>query len=149
MPFPQQFLQGSAPGIIPGVASGESDPSLKSQVSGRVIEQRLARSLSVEAASFAPGVVRANRYARDRGCLAPQIGLLPIRGGARRFEKNHLSSEPARNPSEEPLQFAEARPGAGTMRMREHDQRWPVGIGRDLAALRPGDGSLSSTARSI
>src|SRR5258706_12240915 len=100
MTFQQQFLQSRAPGIIPGMASSESDPSLKSQPSGRVIEQGLTRSLRMETPGFDPTLVRANNYTRDGRCLSPQISFFPIRGGRDWFEKYHASVEVVRKLSQ-------------------------------------------------
>src|SRR5437868_4410487 len=120
MAFAQQLLQGAAPGIIARMASGRGDAAFKSQASGGIIEQRLARSLGLEAVSFRSSIVQVSGHAGDGAGFAPEIALFPIRRGAGWFEEYDENAKIARNLSKEPFQFPEAGAGAGTPWMSEH-----------------------------
>src|ERR1700722_3644692 len=61
----QQRLERIAPQIVTGMTTRNGNAAVEQQAPSRVIERRLAGSLSSEQPRFAPGVVALDRHTGD------------------------------------------------------------------------------------
>ena len=138
----EQFEKCGASGVAAGLPTGAGDAAGIHKLAIPVVQQGLARGRDTEAHRLVAVVVANHRDTRDPGRLIEGAGLLPGRCNAARSDEHDEGPGPPWSARQQLRQFANARAGAVTSGVRQHDQRRSGGISRQRTASGPAAGCV-------
>jgi hypothetical protein len=119
-------------------------PPEKKQGAIGVEQERLSRRRRAEATCLAPAVVAYDVHVRDGGSDPPGLGLFPAVREALGLQKEDVGLRAIVRASQRLAQLFEAGERAGTLRMRQQDERGSPRRSREDAARRPTRGGRRS-----
>ncbi len=86
-------FHGTSSGVVALMTPRNRDTALKQEISARIVEHRIPRSLRVKTLAFDAVIVAVNCNSGNAGGSAPQYTIGPVRVSARRFDEPHLRVE--------------------------------------------------------
>ena len=133
----EQRRQRGAARVVARVSSRPGHAAAEDQPPVRVVQQRLAGRGRVEHRRVGAVLVRQDVHARNRRCRPPQIRLLPAGFHVQGPVEDHVGRHAILGVRHQHRELADRGARAGTLRVREHQERRTVRVAHERRRGRP------------